>query len=273
MTSLGDESFGNIINCNTLRYGNLEPPIGGFVNNPLTGDLQCGGNNISGAGAITTGTLNYTTLNPPIPTGFIVNPMVANLDAGNFNISNVNSFDTNGSITAVGNVTGNGLVSTSTLTSSFGEITNNFQVGGTTILNSANVSNNLAVDQIMRTNDFRIINPSGFGSPSSLQDLSTIPQISIGNKTRVVVYGFNNSNNVISIALNTGVTDAISKFSFIVSSQQLVPVAGGITDVSQQNYFISPAPGASGLILVQINYSGNPVSTNPQRINILCIRD
>ena len=90
MSSLGEESFGGIINCDTLRYNTLEPPIGGFVNNPLTGTLDGGNQSITNVNALTTGTLNYTSLNPPIPTGFVTNPLASNLDAGNFNITNVN---------------------------------------------------------------------------------------------------------------------------------------------------------------------------------------
>jgi hypothetical protein len=92
MSSLGADAYAGTLTVNQLNYQTLNPPIGGFVNNPLTGTLDCGGNDLTNAGTITTGILNYTSLNPPIPTGFVNNPMTVNLGGGNFNIDNINSF-------------------------------------------------------------------------------------------------------------------------------------------------------------------------------------
>ena len=60
--------------------------LGGFVNNPLTGDLLGGGNNIVlQGGNLTAAQLNYTTLNPPINPG-VTNPLAVDLLCNNKNI-------------------------------------------------------------------------------------------------------------------------------------------------------------------------------------------
>ena len=79
MSSIGENAYGNNLTVNKLTYVSLDPPIGGFVNNPLTGDLLGGGNSIDlQGGDLTADTLNYTTLNPPINPG-VTNPLAAPL--------------------------------------------------------------------------------------------------------------------------------------------------------------------------------------------------
>lgn len=130
MTSLGEDAYCGTLTLDKLNYTSLNPPIGGFVNNPLSGDLDCGGNNLTNAGAITTGTLNYTTLNPPIPTGFVNNPMTVNLDGGNFNITNLNQLSTNNNINCGGNVYGDEIIADSKLEGASGLVSGNWEVGG-----------------------------------------------------------------------------------------------------------------------------------------------
>ena len=142
MSSLGEESFGGIINCNTLRYVNLDPPIGGFVNNPLTGALDGGNQNITNVNALTTGTLNYTTLNPPISTGFVNNPMESNLNAGNYDIINAGAISLNGNISANGTI------------SSVLNMNTDAQLGG----NSLNVANNATIGGNTTCNNLLTLN-------------------------------------------------------------------------------------------------------------------
>mgnify|MGYP003652036321 CR=1 FL=1 len=130
MSSIGADAYGGTLTLDTLNYTNLNPPIGGFVNNPLTGNLDCGGNNLTNAGAITTGTLNYTTLNPPISTGFVNNPMTVLLAGGNQDINNVNDISS-ATVDTTGNITVGGKIDVvGALEGGSGDITNNLQVGG-----------------------------------------------------------------------------------------------------------------------------------------------
>ena len=130
MTSLGEDAYCGTLTLDKLNYNSLNPPIGGFVNNPLSGDLDCGGNNLTNAGAITTGTLNYTTLNPPIPTGFVNNPMTVNLDGGNFNIEDVNAFKST-TIEATGKIQSDlEIISLGKVEGASGEVSGNWEIGG-----------------------------------------------------------------------------------------------------------------------------------------------
>jgi hypothetical protein len=130
MTSLGEDAYCGTLTLDRLNYTILDPPIGGFVNNPLTGTLDCGGNNLTNAGTITTGTLNYTTLNPPIPTGFVNNPMTVNLGGGNFNIDNINSFKS-ATVETTGKIQSDlEVISLGKLEGANGEVFGNWEVGG-----------------------------------------------------------------------------------------------------------------------------------------------
>ena len=140
MSSIGADAYGGTLTIDKLNYTSLNPPIGGFVNNPLTGNLDCGGNDLTNANAITTGTLNYTTLNPPIPTGFVNNPMTVLLAGGNQDINNVNTIVTNGAITAGGNVNGNEIIASSKLEGASGAVTGNWEVGGNLTVDTAGLT-------------------------------------------------------------------------------------------------------------------------------------
>jgi hypothetical protein len=91
MTSLGSECFADEITVGRLNYTTLVPAITGAITNPLSAPLLGGGNDLDlQGGNITAAAINYTTLNPPLPTGGVFTPMVQNLAGGNFNISAVN---------------------------------------------------------------------------------------------------------------------------------------------------------------------------------------
>ena len=130
MSSLGADAYAGTLTVNQLNYQTLNPPIGGFVNNPLTGTLDCGGNDLTNAGTITTGILNYTSLNPPIPTGFVNNPMTVNLGGGNFDIDNINSFKS-ATVDTTGKIQSNlEIISLGKLEGANGLVSGNWEVGG-----------------------------------------------------------------------------------------------------------------------------------------------
>ena len=85
MGSIGENAYGKNLTVENLTYSTLNPPIGGFVNNPLTGNLDCGGKDLTNCNALTTATLNYTTLNPAISPG-ITNPLTVDLLCAGKNI-------------------------------------------------------------------------------------------------------------------------------------------------------------------------------------------
>ena len=130
MTSIGEDAYGGTLTIDKLNYTELNPPIGGFVNNPLTGSLDCGGNDLTNAGTITAGTLNYTTLNPPIPTGFVNNPMTVNLDGGNFNIEDINALKS-ATLETTGKIQSDlEIISLGKLEGANGLVSGNWEVGG-----------------------------------------------------------------------------------------------------------------------------------------------
>jgi len=108
-TSLGQYAVVGTLSADTVKYNNLDPPMAGFVSNPLSGTLQCNGNDIGegplpnaqAADNIYCNTLNYTALNPPINPG-VVNPLQADIDCngpgGPYSITDCNNL-TSGSAT------------------------------------------------------------------------------------------------------------------------------------------------------------------------------
>lgn len=88
--SLGDQAFCGTLHADTIKYKNLDPPAGGFVDNPLTGVLKCNGQDIGAvgvqaAGGIFCDTLNYTTLDP-VPVTGIRNPLQKDITCTGFSI-------------------------------------------------------------------------------------------------------------------------------------------------------------------------------------------
>ena len=207
MSSIGADAYGGTLTLDKLNYTTLNPPIGGFVNNPLTGNLDCGGNDLTNAGAITTGTLNYTTLNPPIPTGFVNNPMTVLLAGGNQDINNVNTITTNGAITAGGNINGVEIIASSKLEGDSGLVNGNWEVGGNLTVDTpglARFKGGVLVDANgVSTFNNRVVfnqppqyNPSLYGTlaiPIALTPLSPAASITTfilaPGKTSVVVFG------------------------------------------------------------------------------------
>ncbi len=63
MSALGELAVCGTLIADKVKYTTLDPPIGGFVNNPLSGDLLGGGNNIDlQGGDLTASTLNLCLL-------------------------------------------------------------------------------------------------------------------------------------------------------------------------------------------------------------------
>lgn len=137
MSALGELAVCGTLIADTVKYTTLDPPIGGFVNNPLTGNLDCNNKDLVNVNALTASTLNYTTLNPPLPTGGVFTPMVQDLDGANFNLNNINQIAAT-SATFTGSNLGSavcaGLASSDNISTSAGKdifCGNNLSVGGT----------------------------------------------------------------------------------------------------------------------------------------------
>jgi len=130
MTSLGLEAYVGTLNADIIKYKTLDPALTGFVHNPLNTDLDCDNRNLTNANEITTGTLNYTTLNPPIPTGFVNNPMSVSLDGGNFNITDVNAIEST-TVQTTGKLGSDlEIISNGKLEGANGLVSGNWEVGG-----------------------------------------------------------------------------------------------------------------------------------------------
>ena len=153
MASIGELAYVGHLVADKVSYNTLEPGLTGFVHNPLNATLQGAGNNIDlQGGNLTAATINYSSLNPPLPTNGVFTPMVQNLDGGNFDIINCNNIAatsgtfttslTTGSITNGGNIQSGSLTTTGNilagnqLLGGTGNITGNFVVGGTTTINN-----------------------------------------------------------------------------------------------------------------------------------------
>ena len=280
MTSLGENSYGGTINCNTLRYINLDPPMPGGITNPLSGTLDGGNQDITNVNALTTGTLNYTTLNPPIPTGFIVNPMIANLDAGNFNITNINALQTNGSITASGNVNGDEIIATSKVEGGSGLITGNLEVqgnftnGGLCKLNGGlltNSSGNSTFDNRVIFNVPPSFRPSVFGSigsPVALTPLSPVSGITTftlaPNKSSVVVFGHPNAtvDTYSTAEIATPFSNVLRDYEITVSQ---ATVNGGVPSIPYLSVNIGEStktPGDTTKFQFVIEHGASPGYTS-----------
>ena len=80
MTSLGNSAYVDTITIGTLNATTLNPPLTGVLN-PLQADLSLGGNDILDAKNIKCSQLNFTTINgQPIAAGTLANPLLAPLD-------------------------------------------------------------------------------------------------------------------------------------------------------------------------------------------------
>lgn len=80
MTSLGKSAYAGTITIGTLNATTLNPPLAGVLN-PLQADLSLGGNDILDSKNIKCSVLNFTTLNGlPIAAGTLANPLLVALD-------------------------------------------------------------------------------------------------------------------------------------------------------------------------------------------------
>lgn len=241
MSSIGADAYGGTLTLDTLNYTNLNPPIGGFVNNPLTGNLDCGGNDLTNAGAITTGTLNYTILNPPIPTGFVNNPMTVLLDGGNQDINNVNAIS--GAIVATtGNITvGGKIVVVGAVEAGSGVITNNFDVNGNLTVENTGLTTlkgglvvasagNSTFNNRVIFNASPSYKPSIYGTvgvPISLTPLTPAAGITTHilnpNTSSVIVFGHPDPtiNTYSTMEISTPYTDVLEHYSVEVTQQTI----------------------------------------------------
>ena len=190
MTSLTKDAVVGTLYADTINYTNLNPAGGGGgvpISNPLTSDLDCNDKNVTNADNITCVNIDFTTSNPPIPTGFVNNPMTEELQGNGKNFTNVNdvgcaSLTASGAVTCVG-VTNSGTTSTNDLsvsgnTTIGGALTANGGivgngglniVGNETVSGSATVTNNLTVGAGMTCNGGLTINsgPNNFAGSST----------------------------------------------------------------------------------------------------------
>ena len=249
MSSLGADAYAGTLTVNQLNYQTLNPPIGGFVNNPLTGTLDCGGNDLTNAGTITTGILNYTSLNPPIPTGFVNNPMTVALAGGNQDINNVNTITTNGAITAGGNIDGVEIIASSKLEGANGLVSGNWEVGGNLTVETpglARFKGGVLVDANgVSTFNNRVVfnqppqyNPSLYGtlaSPIALTNSTPSAGITTfvlaPGKTSVVVFGHPSptQDSYSTFEIDTPFPNVLEEYAITVSLQNTsVGVASAI---------------------------------------------
>ena len=279
MSSLGADAYAGTLTVNQLNYSVLNPPIGGFVNNPLTGTLDCGGNDLTNAGTITTGILNYTSLNPPIPTGFVNNPMTVALAGGNQDINNVNTITTNGAITAGGNIDGVEIIASSKLEGANGLVSGNWEVGGNLTVETpglARFKGGVLVDANgVSTFNNRVVfnqppqyNPSLYGtlaSPIALT-VSTPPSgittfVLAPGKTSVVVFGHPSpiQDTYSTFEVDTPFSNVLEEYAITVSQQNTsVGVAGAIANISVNIGRSEKSPVANNKFQVIMEHGPSP---------------
>jgi len=303
MASIGENAYGGNLTVNKLTYATLDPPIGGFVNNPLTGNLDCGGNDLTNGGDFNCNTLNYTNLNPPINPG-ITNPLAAPLLCSNQNIGVGTPADRANEVRAV-TLTGDnstlGTASATTLTTTGavtaggstysvnGNIVGTSTVGGRATLTSGvdipvtapantidNITNcnallstlSLAVNSTAKINNPAVI--GSIGTPYNFQTLPT-PILDVTNKSRGVVYGYDAGGNFISFEVETGINKPLENGSVWVDSANAS--SSGSVPVSLEGKQIRQNAGTLTKFDITIELSGTTNLNNYQRINVLFLPD
>ncbi len=220
MSSLGNDAY-----VGTLHYQQLEPPIsaGSGVQNPMDANLDGGGFAITNTSAITTGTLNYTTLNPPLPTSGVDNPMTSSLDGGNFNITNTSA------------------ITTGTLNTTDATVSNNLGVGGGVSANSGSIVNNWLVGGNTNCN---VLTVSGATSTNTIDNTDLI-----ASRNYTIKRGQPNENDKkfdIQLFDNTyGIGIDPSTLSYITANTGFHNFYSGRTDPTDA----STIPSATGLLL------------------------
>ena len=187
MTSLGSEAFCTELTVERLNYTTLVPAITGAITNPLSAPLLGGGNDLDlQGGNITAGAINYTTLNPPLPTGGVFTPMVQNLAGAGFNISAVNEITAStGTFTnsQLGSAGANTLSVGGSLSSNDLLVNNNMTVTGTSgFTNQINANGGIQVKSGLFTSgpgaaDFGAFNISTAGQITGSSLLTTVGDI------------------------------------------------------------------------------------------------
>lgn len=190
MTSLTDTAYVGTLTADTINYTNLNPSGGGGgvpISNPLTADLDCNNKNVVNGNNITCVNIDFTTSNPPIPTGFVNNPMTEELQGNNKNFVDVNdvgcvSVTASGQVSCVGvndtggtqttdlAVGGNATIG-GTLTST-GGITGNGGlniVGNESVSGTGTITGDLTIGNAMTVNGSLTVNtgPNTFGGATS----------------------------------------------------------------------------------------------------------
>lgn len=255
MTSLAEDAY-----VGTLHYKTLDPPIsvGGGVQNPMDANLDGGNFNITNVNALTTGTLNYTTLNPPLPTSGVDNPMLVNLDGGNFNITNVGILNTNGAITAGGNINGGEIIASSKLEGASGLVSGNWEVGGNLSVDAPGVTTlrNTTIDGNCTFGDTKLLTMPGNSGISCQQFTARTKMIKES-------YTFNpptistTGNNNFTLPAGTNVARVIIK-STIVSS--MTGFSGNIIGISASQ--VSYSTGRVGISFYTGHLNGFPKLVN-----------
>jgi len=145
-SSLGRDAYVGILNADTVNYTTLNPTGGGVapITNPMTSDLDCDGAggpySITNADNITCVNIDFTTSNPPIPTGFVNNPMTEELEGGGQNFVNVNDIGCN-SLTASGLVQGVGITSTGGVSATTLSVSGDTTIGGSLLMDGGFTAN------------------------------------------------------------------------------------------------------------------------------------
>ena len=141
MTSLGKSAYVGTITIGTLNATTLNPPLVGVLN-PLQADLSLGGNDILDAKNIKCSVLNFTTLNGlPIAAGTLANPLLVALDGNGASIENI-GVGACATTTASGAIScGSADATSGTFTTNTLTTTNNGTITGTTTATGLTTTN------------------------------------------------------------------------------------------------------------------------------------
>lgn len=240
------------------------------INTIISGDLEMNGHNIVDAGTISCETLQYTTLNPPLPPSSWVGFATSDLNMNNNSITNASNvslygtLNTNTLLAPSGLLSINSVVQTNDLKVNIISVKNS---GLININNEIDVSGNITCDTL----NYTTLNPV---PPSSWVDTATsnlnMATYSINNATDI---NANNnilaSGNILTIGPDSGFSClssvATNSFPIIQTSTLQAFTAGG------GNIHLGATLDAQSNNLINVsNINGNPVQylTEGQGINI-----
>lgn len=296
-TSLGEEAICGNLTVNNLTYKTLNPAVSGFVQNPLNAELRGGGNNIDlQGGDLTASTINYTALNPPLPTGTIVNPLNSDILGNNQNVgtagSKVNEFrGTTGTFdnSSLGVATGTSLNTNSLVVGAGGGscagsfihnnsltatgavlFTNNlltqsdFTNQGQSYLNNLHIFDKLSVRGATLAGNSKSAPYNTTTSPT--------PELDLTGKSRGAIWIVGpNTGGFFTIRIKTGVANAEENVSVWSSYQQGVTV-NPVELVKRVAVDLADPPNSDTITFTFTITTGN-LLTIPARINFLLIKD